>query len=106
GPTFDVLSDSSGNGGNGSRTIAGNYTYASTICSGGTATVATPSALLLTPSSDGSYHYATGGTLSLNSGSSAVTYTFSGSGAALSGSVSGSLSSSEVQQAFSAGSGC
>jgi len=106
GPTFDVLSDSSGNGGNGSETIAGSYTYNSTACSGGTALAATPSTLLLTPSSDGSYHYATGGALSVSAGGNSVTYTFSATGATLSGSVSGSLSSSEVQQAFGVGSGC
>ncbi len=106
GPTFDVLTDSSGNGGNGSETIAGGYSYTSTVCSGGDVTVTTPGTLLLTPSADGSYHYASGGTLSLSSGTGSVTYTFSASGATLSGSVSGSLSSSEVQQAFSAGSGC
>lgn len=106
GPTFDILIDSSGNGGNGSETIAGNYSYSSTLCSGGSVSATTPGALLLTPSADGSFHYATGGTLSLSSGTGSVTYTFSGSGATLSGSVSGSLSSSQVQQAFSAGSGC
>ncbi len=106
GPTFDVLSDSSGNGGNGSETIAGSYNYNSTVCSGGTALAATPSALLLTPSADGSYRYATGGTLTVSAGANSVSYTFSASGATLSGSVSGSLSSSEVQQAFGTGSGC
>lgn len=104
GPTFDVLTDSSGNGGNGSQTIAGAYSYNSTLCSGGDATVATTSPLLLTPGPGGSYP--TGGTLSVTSGGNTVTYTFSGGGAALSGGVSGSLSSSQVQQAFSAGSGC
>jgi len=106
GPTFDVLSDSSGNGGNGSETIAGSYTYDSTACSGGTALAATPSALLLTLSSDGSYSYATGGALTVSAGANSVTYTFSTAGATLSGSISGSLSSSEVQQAFGVGSGC
>lgn len=105
GPTFDVLTDSSGNGGNGSQTIAGSYAYSSTLCSGGSAAVTTPAALLLAPAPDGSL-YPTGGTLTLSSGDSTVTYSFSGSGATLSGSVSGSLSSSQVQQAFSAGSGC
>lgn len=104
GATFDVLSDSSGNGGNGSETIAGGYSYNSTLCSGGDVAVTTPSVLLLSPASGGSY--ATGGTLTVTSGSSSVTYTFSNSGATLSGSVSGSLSSSQVQQAFGSGSGC
>jgi hypothetical protein len=106
GPTFDVLDDSSGNGGNGSETLAGAYSYSSSLCSGGSAAVTTPSALLLQASTDGSYHYPAGGSLSISSGNSAVTYSFSASGAALSGSVSGSLSSSQVQQAFNAGSGC
>jgi hypothetical protein len=104
GPTFDVLTDSSGNGGNGSQTIAGAYSYGSTLCSGGDAAVSTASPLLLTSAAGGSYP--TGGTLTVSSGDSTVTYTFSGAGAALSGSVSGALSSSQVQQAFSAGSGC
>jgi hypothetical protein len=104
GPTFDLLLDSSGNGGNGSETIAGAYTYASTTCSGGVVTATTPSALLLTPSSSG--NYPAGGVLTLSSGPGSVTYTFGPSGATLSGSVSGSLSSAQVQQAFGSGSGC
>jgi hypothetical protein len=105
GPTFDVLVDSSGNGGNGSETIAGGYNYGSSLCSGGSATVGTPSALLLQTAADGG-HYPVGGTLSIGSGSSSVTYSFSGSGATLSGSVSGTLSTAQVQQAFASGSGC
>jgi len=106
GPTFDVLTDSAGNGGNGSQTLAGAYSYSSSRCSGGKAEVATPSALLLQPAPDGSSPYPTGGTLTISSGNSVVTYRFSEAGATLSDSVSGSLSSSQVQQAFSSGSGC
>jgi hypothetical protein len=106
GPTFDVLVDSSGNGGQGSETIAGGYNYNSNLCSGGSASVATPSALLLQASTDNSYTYPGGGTLSISSGSSTVTYSFSTSGATLSGSVSGTLSAAQVQQAFGSGSGC
>jgi len=104
GPTFDLISDSSG--GTGSETIAGNYSYSSSLCSGGSVTLATPTAspLLLSPSASGSYP--TGGALTLSSGANAVTYTFSASGASLSGSISGSLSSAQVQQAFGSGSGC
>jgi hypothetical protein len=99
-PAFDLVSDS----GSGTETITGGYAYSSSSCSGGSVTVATPTALQLTV--DGSNSYATGGVLTLTSGSATVTYTFSASGAALSGSISGSLSTSQVQQAFSAGSGC
>jgi hypothetical protein len=106
GPTYDVLIDSAGNGGNGSETLAGGYNYNSSLCSGGAASVTTPSALLLQPSSDNSYSYPTGGSLSISSGSSTVSYSFSAAGATLSGSVSGTLSAAQVQQAFSSGSGC
>jgi len=102
GPTFDVMVDSSGDG---SETIAGAYSYSSSVCSGGIVTAATPSALLLTPSTGGTL-YASGGVLTLSSGANTVTYTFNSSGATLSGSISGSLSSTQVEQAFATGSGC
>jgi hypothetical protein len=97
---YEVISSSS------SLNVAGQYAYASTACYGGAVTVTTPTTLTLGTSSAGS-GLPVGGALGISSGSNSVTYTFNSDGSAtLSGSVTGTISASQVQSILQSGTIC
>lgn len=92
--------------GSNSLNVAGQYAYASTACEGGLVTVTTPTTITLGTSSAGS-GLPVGGTLAIGSGSNSESYTFNSDGSAtLSGSVSGTLSPSQVQSILLNGTTC
>jgi hypothetical protein len=89
-----------------SLNVGGTYAYASTACLGGAVTVSTPAVLGLGTTSAGS-GLPVSGTLTVESGRNSVSYTFNADGSAtLSGSVSGTLSASQVGQLLQNGTSC
>lgn len=110
--SFQIGSNSNGSGvyevmsGSTSLNVAGQYAYASTACFGGAVTVTTPTTITLGTSTAGS-GLPVGGALDINSGSNSVTFTFNSDGSAtLSGSVTGTISASQVQSILQSGTIC
>jgi len=89
-----------------SLNVGGTYAYASTACVGGAVTVSTPATLGLGTTSAGSSPPVRG-PLTVDSGRNSVNYTFNADGSAtLSGSVSGTISASQVGQLLQNGTSC